>query len=135
MRCNKRGGDPRRAPIISVQYQQFPISPSRISYVIPNCLHDRQNGLHNTLARGKKMNNLTYITLDELKIGQRAEIRKVGAAGAMRRRLRDIGIIEGTVVECLQKGPSGDPAAFSIRGSTFAIRNMDSRDIAVRLVV
>lgn len=81
------------------------------------------------------MNGTMYTTLDKLKIGQRAKVEKVVTAGAMRRRLRDIGIIEGTEIECLQKGPSGDPVAYSIRGSTFAIRNNDSRDVAVRVVL
>lgn len=81
------------------------------------------------------MQNTGYTTLDRLQVGQRAEIENVTTASLMRRRLRDIGIIEGTVVECLQKGPSGDPVAYEIRGATIAIRNTDSRDIAVRLVI
>lgn len=50
----------------------------------------------------------------------------------MRRRLQDIGLIEGTRVKCLQRSPFGDPAAFWIRGAVFALRQEDSDAILVR---
>ena len=50
---------------------------------------------------------------------------------SMRRRLQDIGLIEGTRVECLQKSPSGDPVAYLIRGAVIALRTEDSEKILV----
>ena len=50
----------------------------------------------------------------------------------MRRRLQDIGLIEGTDVECLQKSPAGDPVAYYIRGAVIALRSEDSQNILVR---
>ena len=47
----------------------------------------------------------------------------------MHRRLLDIGLVEGTLVECLGESPPGDPRAYLIRG---AIRSRDCRDILVR---
>ena len=55
-----------------------------------------------------------------------------GATGAMRRRLQDIGLIEGTDIECLQKSPAGDPIAYYIRGAVIALRSVDSGNILVR---
>ena len=52
--------------------------------------------------------------------------------GAMRRRLQDIGLIEGTDIECLQKSPAGDPIAYYIRGAVIALRSVDSGNILVR---
>ena len=51
----------------------------------------------------------------------------------MRRRLQDIGLIEGTVVECLGKSPLGDPTAFLIRGAVIALRREDAGRVLVRL--
>ncbi len=46
--------------------------------------------------------------------------------GMIRRRLLDLGMIPGTRVECLQKSPAGDPAAYLIRGAVIALRCEDS---------
>ena len=70
-------------------------------------------------------------TLDILKPGQTAVVVKLNSVGSMRRRLLDIGLVEGTRVECLGKSPSGDPSAFHIRGAVIAIRSEDCRDIEI----
>lgn len=48
--------------------------------------------------------------------------------GLERRRLLDLGIIPGTVVEAVMKSPTGDPTAFRVRGSTVALRR-DQTDL------
>ena len=70
-------------------------------------------------------------TLDILKPGQTGVVVKLNSVGSMRRRLLDIGLVEGTRVECLGKSPSGDPSAFLIRGAVIAIRSEDCRDIEI----
>lgn len=45
--------------------------------------------------------------------------------------MQDIGLIEGTPVECLQKSPSGDPVAYLIRGAVIALRREDSGRVMV----
>ncbi len=69
--------------------------------------------------------------LNDIKPGQRATVRALQTSGSMRRRLLDIGLIENTEVECLGRSPGGDPTAFLIRGSVFAIRSEDCRHILV----
>ena len=69
--------------------------------------------------------------LCDIKPGETAEVKKLLSTGSIRRRLLDIGLIEGTVVECLGKSPAGDPAAFLIRGAVIAIRAEDCRNILV----
>ena len=51
--------------------------------------------------------------------------------GGMRRRMQDIGLIEGTEVECVQKSPAGDPVAYRIRGALIALRAEDSARVLV----
>lgn len=52
----------------------------------------------------------------------------------MNRRLRDIGFIEGTRVECLYRSPWGSPIAYLVRGAVIAVRTSDSDRIDIRYV-
>lgn len=73
----------------------------------------------------------TISSLDGLERGQTAKVQSLLATGSMRRRLQDIGLIEGTQVECLQKSPAGDPVAYLIRGAVIALRSEDSETVLV----
>lgn len=70
-------------------------------------------------------------SLMNLKEGERARVSSLLSRGNMRRRLQDIGLIEGTEVECVQKSPAGDPVAYRIRGALIALRSEDSSNILV----
>lgn len=63
--------------------------------------------------------------------GQTAVVRELRSTGSMRRRLLDIGLVEGTNIECLQKSPAGDPVAYLIRGAVIALRSEDSAGVLV----
>ncbi|WP_394525228.1 FeoA family protein [Lacrimispora sp. JR3] len=71
------------------------------------------------------------VCLSDLKRGQKAIISKLAAYDDMRRRLQDIGLIEGTVVECMGKSPLGDPTAYLIRGAVIALRSEDAGRVLV----
>ena len=73
------------------------------------------------------------IPLNELKVGQRGTVSQLLSDTSMRRRLQDIGLIEGTKVECIQKSPSGDPIAFLIRGAVIALRTEYSSSVLMSL--
>jgi len=75
------------------------------------------------------MNNIK--SLKDLKQGQTAKVKSLLSTGSIRRRLLDIGLIEGTEVECLQKSPAGDPVAYLIRGAVIALRSEDSSNILI----
>lgn len=51
--------------------------------------------------------------------------------GSMRRRLMDMGLIEGTNVVCMNTASGGDPSAFLIRGAVIALRREDSEKISI----
>lgn len=69
--------------------------------------------------------------MSELQPGRRGVVRRLMSAGSMRRRLLDIGLIEGTCVECLGRSPCGDPSAYWIRGAVIAIRAEDGRGVLI----
>ncbi len=72
-------------------------------------------------------------SLNDLNQGQLATVKSLLSTGSIRRRLQDIGLIEGTEVECLQKSPSGDPVAYLIRGAVIALRSEDSSNVIVNI--
>jgi ferrous iron transport protein A len=69
------------------------------------------------------------LTMADLNKGERAVIVRLGVQGGMRARLRDIGLITGTRVECVLKGPFGDPAAYLIRGALIALRREEAAEV------
>ncbi len=71
--------------------------------------------------------------LSDLNQGYTAVVKELTASGSIRRRLQDIGIIEGTRVECVQKSPLGDPVAYLIRGAVIALRMEDSSGVLVQI--
>lgn len=71
-------------------------------------------------------------TLDDIKIGQRGEVGALLTRGPMRRRLLDLGFVEGTEVECIGSSPFGDPSAYLIRGAVVAIRREDCKNILIK---
>ena len=77
------------------------------------------------------MNNMCVLT--NLAVGQSAKIGRLDSQGGIRRRLQDIGLIEGTRVECVLKSPAADPIAYRVRGAVIALRNEDSDRITVSL--
>jgi ferrous iron transport protein A len=74
---------------------------------------------------------MSELTLNKVKEGEIVEVSALLSEGSMRRRLRDIGVIEGTKIKCLQKSASGDPTAYLIRGAVIALRGDDSSQIQV----
>ncbi len=75
--------------------------------------------------------NKDWKTLDMLKIGETARIKKIITAGSMRRRLQDLGITAGTPVECVLMSPSRDPVAYRVRGALIALRSEDSSQVVI----
>ena len=72
--------------------------------------------------------------LCDMKIGEKGIIKKIEANENIKRRLLDIGLINGTEVVCVLKSPFKDPTAYLIRGAIIAIRKEDCNKIEVELL-
>jgi ferrous iron transport protein A len=70
-------------------------------------------------------------TLDRLRPGESARVVELLSEGAERRRMLDLGILPGTVVENVMRSPLGDPIAYQIRGSIVALRSDQAKLIRV----
>lgn len=74
------------------------------------------------------MENLTG--MDTLREGDKGQVEKMLVSGKMRNRLCDLGLIEGTCIECLHKNHG--LSAYLIRGAVIALRKEDTSVITVR---
>ena len=68
------------------------------------------------------------IGLNRLNIDEEVVVAKIGEKS---RRLKDLGLVEGTKVKCVLRSPLGDPYAYKIRGAVVAIRKEDASQIMV----
>jgi ferrous iron transport protein A len=78
--------------------------------------------------------NTDLISLSELAVGSSCRIRSIELVGLLRRRILDLGILPGTVVECVRRSPAGDPTAYTVRGAIIALRRDDARQIKVAII-
>lgn len=71
-------------------------------------------------------------TINELDIEEVGIVKKVRGNESIKRRLLDLGLIEGTKIKPVLVSPSGDPRAFEFRGGLIAIRKEDGKNIQVK---
>ncbi len=74
------------------------------------------------------------IPLNQLPIGKKASVIALTSDGTTRRRMLDLGIIDGTEIEPLYQNPSGNPVAYLIRGAVIALRSDASERIMVSVL-
>lgn len=71
------------------------------------------------------------MTLNELPIGSKGIIKKVGGEGALRLRFLDMGLIPNTAVSVIKVAPLGDPIEIHIRGYELTLRVDDAKNIEI----
>ena len=71
-------------------------------------------------------------TVNELELGEIGVVSKIIGEENIKRRLLDLGLIEGTDIKPVLVSPSGDPRAFEFRGSLIAIREEDAVNIKLK---
>lgn len=69
--------------------------------------------------------------LTSLREGEAARVTSLNNSGNIRRRLQDLGLVEGTKVRCVHISPYGDPVAYGIRGAVIALREEDARCVLI----
>jgi ferrous iron transport protein A len=71
------------------------------------------------------------LQLTNLSPGSKGRVTGLTARDQQRRRLLDLGLIPGTLVTARRRSPSGDPTAFSIRGTILALRSEETNLIEI----
>lgn len=71
------------------------------------------------------------IKLSDLAIGASATVREFPKQGAAFLRLREMGLIAGTLVTLVRTAPLGDPLEIKVRGYHLTLRKSDAAHILV----
>jgi len=74
---------------------------------------------------------MTTMSIRSLRRGQSAVIAIVRAQGEHGRRIRDMGLIPGTVVTVCGRAPLQDPVALKVGGTILTLRNSEADHIMV----
>ncbi len=70
-------------------------------------------------------------TLREVKVGETVKVTKLCGAGAVKRRIMDMGITKGVDVYIRKVAPLGDPIEVTVRGYELSLRKADAEMIEV----
>lgn len=72
-------------------------------------------------------------SLKELEPMEKGRIVKVGGQKDIRRRLFDMGVVNGAMVEVLRIAPLGDPVQIKVKGYDLALRKTEAENIQIEL--
>ncbi|MGD8413512.1 MAG: metal-dependent transcriptional regulator [Candidatus Latescibacterota bacterium] len=79
----------------------------------------------------KERAGVTTTFLDQLKPGTKAKIVRLDGAGETRRRIADMGMTPGTLVEVERIAPLGDPMEIKVKGYHLSLRLVEAATVAV----
>jgi len=68
-------------------------------------------------------------TLRDAKVGDTVKVARINGAGALKRRIMDMGVTKGTEIYIRKVAPLGDPLEVTIRGYELSIRRADAEMI------
>ncbi len=71
------------------------------------------------------------MTLRQAQVGQTVRVAKLEGAGAVKRRIMDMGITKGESIFIRKVAPLGDPLEITIRGYELSLRKADAEMIIV----
>ncbi|RJO66187.1 MAG: ferrous iron transport protein A [Myxococcales bacterium] len=72
-------------------------------------------------------------TLKDLKPGQRAKVTNVRTAGGVKRRVIEMGLTVGSIVEVERVAPLGDPIGIKVKGFRLSLRKEEAQGVDVEL--
>ena len=77
--------------------------------------------------------NVPLTTLNHLTPGERGAVENISASTpSLRRRLLEMGLTRGTIVELIRVAPMGDPIEISVRGYRLSLRREEASSIVIK---
>ncbi len=74
------------------------------------------------------------MNLSEVSLNQSCYIKSLSGEEIIRRRMQDLGMVNGTEVKALFRAPLGEPTAYLVRGTVLAFRKKETELIEVEMV-
>jgi len=81
---------------------------------------------------GKKVR--TSVKMKDLKPGQKGKVLKISAQGAANKRLVEMGVTVGSVIEVERVAPLGDPVDIKVKGYHLSLRKNEAEGIEIELL-
>lgn len=70
-------------------------------------------------------------TLRDVPVGESAKVVKLTGDGAIKRRIMDMGITKGAMVDVRKVAPLGDPIEVTVRGFELSLRKDEAQNVTV----
>lgn len=70
-------------------------------------------------------------TLRDVPVGESAKVVKLTGDGAIKRRIMDMGITKGAMVDVRKVAPLGDPIEVTVRGFELSLRKDEAQNVIV----
>ena len=74
------------------------------------------------------------MTLKEVKTGMSVRVLMIKGEGPVKRRIMDMGITKGVVMEVRKVAPLGDPVEITVRGYELSVRRHDAEIVEVEVI-
>jgi Fe2+ transport system protein FeoA len=71
------------------------------------------------------------VNLSEMAVGQLVKVLAVTVGSADQRRLIELGVRRGAVIEVVRRAPFGGPLAIRVNGGLLALRAENARNVLV----
>jgi len=82
-------------------------------------------------ALSARADNLRITTLKELNPGEQGIIESISGSSAVKRRIKDMGVTNGSVIEVIRVAPMGDPIEVKVKDYYLSLRKDEAADIIV----
>lgn len=76
----------------------------------------------------------TSVKMKDLKPGQKGKVLKISAQGAANKRLVEMGVTVGSVIEVERVAPLGDPVDIKVKGYHLSLRKNEAEGIEIELL-
>jgi len=80
------------------------------------------------------MNSNAHMTLRALPCGATATVESFTGPADVVRRIRDFGIVRGSIVKMIGKAPLNDPVAIEVEHNVISLRNCEADYILIKKI-
>ena len=74
------------------------------------------------------------VRLSDLPPGGRGRIIRVSGSSVFKKRLLEMGVVRGELVEKIKLAPLADPAEYVVKGYHVSLRQQEARDVMVEVL-
>ena len=107
------------------QCQEASVSKNTCERCITQCLEDVRK------RNEERSEDEMKCSLKDLKPGEKGQINAIKVQGSTKRRIMDMGIVRGSLVEMVRIAPMGDPIDVRIKGYHLSLRKEEASGIIV----